>query len=334
MKILVTGYTTRMWNSPRVEKDYASFPHILVDILREMGHEVEHKLIPLGTDILYKYNYAFCGVAPLGSMTANKLAETHQVMEIMRGHHCVFFDDWSCSGYRSSIKSNLGRWDRYSKYKGFVYTPDIVDTLQEHLMQMITIDNPNNNAPLIAPMFPWGDRSYLLRDNYKANLTTIDPSAWIKFPTVTITPFAERKLQWVMAALGDHMPWIRKQNFKFPIEYVGNKRLGDCEIISEDAVVRLFAKNFGALSAGHPSAGSGWWRPRYLHAAWAETLMYSDPRDAMVMGEAYKGQSYNFEALALRPEYAQTIVGQREWLESHIASKTETMAILDRIMRQ
>src|SRR5208337_2051364 len=109
----VTGYTTRMFNSHRVKMDYAAFPTMLSDILREMGHEVHHKQVTVDEKIAGVYNYAFCGVAPLGSITSWKVPETHHVMDEMFGSHCVYFDDWSCSSYAGSVRGTIAKWDKY-----------------------------------------------------------------------------------------------------------------------------------------------------------------------------------------------------------------------------
>lgn len=333
MKILITGYTTRMWGSTRTHGDYITFSFLLEDILKEMGHDVERRLVSIGEELTYVYDFAFCGVAPLSSMTAGKVPETHYAMDAMARKHAVYADDWSFCNFGDSARYALERWKKYVAYKGFKYAPEQIEETRESLDKMIHMYMAGNNAPVLAPMFPWGDHSFLMKDNYNANLITIDPSAWIKYPSVIVPPKNQKATQWVMAALSNHSPWVKRQGFEFPILYVGNKRMGDGTVLSESETVRLFARSFGALSAGYPSAGSGWWRTRYLNAAWAETLIYSDPRDAAIMGDAFKGTAQEFEATLNLPSYDERVNEQRIWLENNISKKEEVIAVIDKLIK-
>jgi hypothetical protein len=197
----------------------------------------------------------------------------------------------------------------------------------------MSIDVAGNNAPVLAPMFPWGDHEFLMRGNYNANLVTVDPSRWVKYPTVFIPTFYNKTKQWVMAALSDHTRWINKQGFELPVQYVGNKRMGDGFVLTENMTIELFAKSFGVLSCGYPSAGSGWWRTRYLNSAWAESIIYSDPRDAAIMGEAYQGTPAEFEALDTPEKYDERLVAQREWLEANVSEKEKVITTIEELMR-
>jgi hypothetical protein len=195
------------------------------------------------------------------------------------------------------------------------------------------------NAPVLAPMFPWGNHRFLMTGskgdgNYKAKLITVDPSAWVEFPNVDIPKPSQRTRQWVMAALADHTPWIKKQHLRLPIVYIGNKRMEGVRVLNETDTVRLFSNSFGVLSVGYPSAGSGWWRTRYLNAAWAETLIYSDPRDAATMGEAFRGSADEFESIITDNEYLQRVEAQANWLYGNISDKSTVQHTLERLMKK
>jgi hypothetical protein len=332
MRILITGYTTRMTvDSSRIDKDYITFSYLLRDILVEMGHEVECRKVVMGEDLSSQFGFAFCGVAPINSMTSSRICETHYAMDKMRGRHVVYADDWSFCGYGGSIRYALDRWDKFVKYKGFRYPAEIVESVRQSLENMVEY-NQGNNAMVLAPMFPWGNHQFLMKDNYEAKLITVDPSAWLKFPTLDIPAPKDKIRQWVMAALSDHTPWIKKQKFKLPVKYVGNQRMG-VDVLNETQTVRLFAQSFGVLSTGYPSAGSGWWRTRYLNAAWAESLIYSDARDAVTMGKAFQGSAYDFENIQSDTEYLDRVESQRIWLENNIATKEWVMDIMRKIIK-
>ena len=331
MRILITGYTTRMWGSKRTHGDYVTFSFLLEDILKELGHQVERRSIVIGEDITYVYDYAFCGVAPLSSMTSAKVPETHYIMDCLPGRHAVYADDWSFCDFGKSVKYALDRWDKYVDYKNFSYDSSILEKTYDSLNRMMMMQTAGNNAPVLAPMFPWGDHDFLMRDNYKANLITIDPSSWVRFPTMNMTSFSNKKKQWVMAALSNHTRWVEKQKFTLPVVYVGNKRMGDGLVLSETNTVKLFGESYGVLATGYPSAGSGWWRTRFLNAAWAESLVYADVKDQAIMGEPFKGSVFTFESLNSLT-YARKVVEQGIWLSQNLSPRDEAISVIERLI--
>jgi len=330
MKVLITGYTNRMFGSTRIRRDYVTFVYLLEEILKEMGHEVHRKQIDIGEDISYVYGYAFCGLAPLNSITSGKIPETHYVADAMGSRVCWFADDWSFCGFGKSVRYSLNRWEDYLSYKNFPYKEDVLSRTRESLDLMMRIENPLNNHPVLAPMFPWGNHNFLIEENFNACLYTIDPSPWLKYPSISVPEPHEKQRKWVMAALSNHSAWVNRQRFTFPVEYVGNKNLG--QQLTEDQTIQLFANSFGVLSTGYPSAGSGWWRTRYLNAVWAESPVYSDPSDSARMGEAFRGTPSEFESEYGLPEYTHRVEGQRDWLNSNLGTKEQAMETLERLM--
>jgi hypothetical protein len=135
-----------------------------------------------------------------------------------------------------------------------------------------------------------------------------------------------------MAALSDHSSWVKKQGFKLPVQYIGNKRMG-VEVLSESKTVQRFADSYGVLACGYPSAGSGWWRTRYLNAAWTESLVYCDPIDQRIMGESYRWPSSMLESLDEK-YYLRVVQDQREWLHYSISKKEEVFETLERLMKK
>ena len=334
MKILITGYTNRMFGSTKIRRDYVTFVYLLEDILKEMGHEVHRRQIDIGdnTDFSLVYDFAFCGLAPLNSITAGKVPETHHVAELMKGRLCWFADDWSFCGFGKSVKYSLSRWEGYLSYKNFPYSSKVLERTKEQLDLLVRIENPDNNAPVLAPMFPWGDHEFLMRENFNARLYTVDPSPWLKYPSISVPQPHEKQRKWVMAALSNHSAWINRQRFGFPVEYVGNKNLG--AQLTEDQTIQLFADCFGVLSTGYPSAGSGWWRTRYLNAVWAESPVYSDQADAAIMGEPFRGNPREFEEEYGLPDYIRRVEGQRDWLNANLGTKEQAFETLERLMKK
>jgi hypothetical protein len=135
-----------------------------------------------------------------------------------------------------------------------------------------------------------------------------------------------------MAALSDHSSWVKKQGFKLPVQYIGNKRMG-VEVLSESKTVQRFADSYGVLACGYPSAGSGWWRTRYLNAAWAEGLIYCDRKDALTMGDPYCNTLNYVESLS-ENGYTNLVYEQNGWLRNNISKKEEVFETLERLMKK
>lgn len=334
MRILITGYTTRMFGSDRVQGDYITFSYLLEAILKSMGHAVERRKVTVGEELQYVYDFAFCGIAPLSSMTSGRVCETHYAMDTMEERHAVYADDWSFCGFGGSVRYTLDRWGKYLAYKKFPFESDVLEETRKSLENMMSVHSDLTNAPMLAPMFPWGDHQSLMKDNYLTKLVTVDPSQWLNFPTIEIPKPFDKTRQWVMAALSDHTRWVKKQNLKLPVKYVGNKRMEGTEVLNETDTVKLFANSYGVLSTGYPSAGSGWWRTRYLNAAWAETLIYSDPRDAEVMGKPYQGDATHFESFLSESHYEIAVQEQNDWLQRNISTKDTVKIILERLIKK
>src|ERR1700680_3961842 len=69
MKILVTGFTTRM-SGDGSKNFYLSTSFLLAEILtKHLGHEVEHRKVVPGED-LEKYDLVLLGICPVGSFAA------------------------------------------------------------------------------------------------------------------------------------------------------------------------------------------------------------------------------------------------------------------------
>jgi hypothetical protein len=301
-------------------------------ILREMGHDVDFRKVTVGEELPYIYDYAFCGVSPLSSIVSGNVPETHYVMDTMTGRYSIFADDWSFYQYGSSVRRALDQWDKYLKYKKFPYMPNILEATKDSLELLISLCL-TANAPTLCPLYPWGDHEIPMENNYNSEVVAYDPSPWVKFPPLPPKPLSERRKQWVMAALSDTSRWVNKQNFTLPIEYVGHKKLSNGRVLTQDQTVQLFSESYGVLSCGYPISGSGWWRVRFLDAAWVESLVYADPLDSAVMGEAFQHPLNELENLTDK-EYVEIVNQQSDWLLRNTATKEAVFETFEKLMKK
>ena len=102
-----------------------------------------------------------------------------------------------------------------------------------------------------------------------------------------------REKAWLVTSLQDQTPWIKKQQCKWPVIVVGNKRKaregeGLDYIPEREVILNYYTKYWGHLAFGYPLAEGGWWRMRYVHAALAGIVTCCDENDARRMPEDYR----------------------------------------------
>lgn len=316
MKILLTGFTTRMGGQPakNEEKNYLSTSFVLAEILsKHLHHEVDHRKVLPGEDF-NKYDLAILGICPIGSAADQTayISGTAWAFANVRCPKLLFCEDWRIQEAGTQFKSALRNWSRYAKFKG--YKPKEENCVQHTLLQVLEAPHP-----LLTSFFPWGKHDRLFANNLpKANVLQWDPSPFCTFPEpVKVT---ERAKRWVNAALHDHSSWINKQHIDWPVDSFGKGNR-----ISEEKLVRdEYPKRWGILAPRYKTAGCGWWRVRFNHAAHVGSVMLCDRDDSQVMGRPYQIKS----SVELRDddELQNLAQDQREWFNANIATRDQTLS--------
>lgn len=159
------------------------------------------------------------------------------------------------------------------------------------------------NSAIGVPAYTWGDldivRPTLPEGIRESPLIPIDPS-FIAVDILESVGFCPDTLEtptWGLAALGDHTEWLDKvlPDRQWPVDMVGHS--SNRKLKTEQDVVRFYAEHQGILSPSYYHAGSGWWRSRFIYAAYLGVPIFAADGEADALGEAYQKSAYEIEKM-------------------------------------
>ena len=150
-------------------------------------------------------------------------------------------------------------------------------------------------AVVVAPMFLWGDPGVVAR---KVSRGTRLPPVLGLDPSHLCRPYMEkawpalasgeirRERKWQLGSLVRHEPWLNmlRVDATWPIEQFGGRMK---PLKSETDVIIQYARGRGVLSPPLPQNGSGWFRPRFIFAAFAGSVMLCTD-EASSLGSVYR----------------------------------------------
>ena len=333
MKILFTGFTSRTIGSDRNVYDYMSNVFVLEQALKLAGHEVDVRAVSLLEDpcIDEDYDVAIVGIAACQGLSSRfKLGACWALHKFGKRAGIFPSDGRNVYTFPSSVRTCLTGEHADKMLGGASIDPidyflgqlqqeknNILDVELGREMKDIWRDtlsllphndqNPQCYWPVLVPTFNWGNAEVYRRHFGAKQLTVWDPTNVaipMQFPTGTLAPdgrlihvhtalATERKRSWVLSSLQDQGPWVKKQNCKWPVITVGNKRLaragnGVDYIPEMELIEQYYTKYWGHLAFGYPLAEGGWWRMRYIHAGMAGIVTCTDENDARRMPESYR----------------------------------------------
>src|SRR5262249_27564097 len=131
--------------------------------------------------------------------------------------------------------------------------------------------------------------------------------------------------------------WLKKQNCKWPVVIVGNKRKAAkgeavAYVPEREMIDTYYRNNWGHLAFGYPLADGGWWRMRYVHAAMAGIVTCCDEADARKMPESYRLSRVRLESLS---DDRLMQVAEQQWRDLKDASWSleRSVAAVDALVR-
>ena len=227
----------------------------------------------------------------------------------------MFCEDWRIEEAETQLRSTIKRGDKYFDFKryGQADRPNVTAMLRA------IVDEP---LPLLATFFPWGNHRCLFNQKNLGHAIILkwDPSPFLQLPEPVAVAPADRERRWALATLQNKYPM--KGELKWPIDRFGkDNRINEQQLVQDE-----YPKRFGILAPGYKSAGSGYWRVRFNHAAHVGAVMVCDRNDARVMGAPYQ-VSWTVETLSIEELVVQA-QQQRDWFYAHIATKDKTLADL------
>jgi hypothetical protein len=331
MKILLTGFTTRMVNSQNLRNNYLTCEPSMIEILNGLGHTVDHRKVTPGED-LSQYDVSILGICGIQSRVAAHANGTAWAFETAN-RRLLFCGDWSIEKAGLDFQNALGRWEKYGVFaqESFQYTSEDVRRIKDMITAILT-----QRLPLLATFFPWGNHQTVVSNTNrltgKRNLPMTDLCAWDPSPFLpmpAIGAASERERRWIYPTLQDHDEWIKSEKkwLKWPIVQREKKNK-----ILESELLKEYASSWGILTPPYKTAGSGWWRARFNHAAHVGAIIACDSRDGDAMCKAYSYKPMQIEAMA--PDQLSNVAQQqREWFNAHIATRDKTISDVERALR-
>ena len=295
MKILFTGSTSRQTKDEISKRalDRINDSSIIVDSLRKQGHTVDRKVVEWGDD-LSSYDLAIVGIGQFGSLNYSGGIFKSMWPLVAAKKVLVFHEDWKIDGTIKSFTKAIEP-ETYQKmldkrfadgkvfYSGTEHPQFDKEKCLVAMKKLI-----GGEFPALIPAFNWGNKQ-LVRDIIKSkDIYNIDLTPYVlKHYGIEIdTPQVEQKQKrHILASLVDHTSWVKRNKFKWPVDFYGAKSMeGATQLESEKAVFDKCAEYWSILCPEYPHSGSGWFRIRYIYAAINKSILIASENDLKALG--------------------------------------------------
>lgn len=284
MKILITGCTAIMANSPRKQTDIVTSLPCLKSTLEDLGHTVDWRGVTVGED-LSKYDLAVISLAPLSNWGTGYMGGA---LWALMSHENIRLtvDDWQTRGIHKSAQG-LIKQDKYFQKIIWGHWKGKVDDKYEEILKDAVKCLSFNYWPFktLVPAWDGGNLGVL---NLPSPLTNWDPTRYMRnydFVGPPLHPDNKVK-RWIFASLTSKLDWLNKQNFKWPVTRYGNVREGQ-QKLEEHALVRVYRDSWGVLSPLHNVSAAGWWRVRFWLAATSNCVMACEKSESRILGKSF-----------------------------------------------
>lgn len=319
MKVLVTGSTATQVGRPN-RAGFVSAPVLLVQALRDQGHKVDWRPVTPGED-LKSYRRVISFLTP--PLTFGSLHYYGALWALTHDKAVAAVDDWRFMTIVSQAAScDREKWRLWDSPPAENRKGEERKQARKHkkelerLNRLVTYGNESGPLttgwpwPIAAPLFPWWDPGkFPLKSNHRSSgsergVYAYDPTPLMPRPG-EYDRFAKPTKAWLLASLSNHQAWLDKlrPTLKWPVQYLGGtaklRKLGLAgETVQEDQLVReVYPRYTATLCPPYPHAGSGWWRARVPHAAWAGCVTVGFNGELAKAGEAFNVTPTTVEAL-------------------------------------
>lgn len=319
MKILATGFNPADCNAlkrqPRVQI-FQAFPEVL-DVLSYEGEDITWQRMLVGQDIPKGTEVVIVSMLlPRSLNSPYALGAMWTIIEAIRLDIplILYMTDWAFyaawTEYRSIHKAGADYFYKTIGGKSQYNEPtEALGLNTEMLLEMCRqYGDPNSflwkYSQVVVPKFTnFGDMSILQNQLPGANpFWTFDPTpTFVKqltdFQRHAVEPMSGRTKAWFMPSLLNENYWIERQKLTWDVVRCGPK--GYTVYDSEQDVQTTYRQYVGAICTPYKTAGGGWWRSRWIHAALAGTVLLCDDRDAMAAGPEYLYYGSSYEDASL-----------------------------------
>lgn len=300
LKILLTGFTALQCGSEKRQIYKIDVPAAFVDTLRKHGHDVEWRKVELNENDFSTYDLMIVCVAPITSSNSSQGLGALKALNRAK-KAVIFYDDWKLKEVNASWKAVLkqGKKQFHKKWgNGMNFYKNETEDIDANADELLIVVNDlftkgRENWKILCPMFEWGNKDIIFNQKSisfltKENFNYIDPTPVVINMEKSIESVELKVKQWCIASIADHTPWIKKQHLKWPVKYYGCRKLKCERVKTEEDVFELYKKHWGVLSPEYPQSGSGWFRARFVYAAFAHSVLWCGKKDAQALGLSYQ----------------------------------------------
>lgn len=248
-------------------------------------HTVEWRKISYAEKGLQKYDLLILGLGALGDFSNQFL---YQIIHASQYDNVLYLiDDWRANGALRGLRDNdIFRDFLFKNGTGKHVDPAIIKK-DRKLLEKLREKMFRKKTNLLGSFFEFGNRSIILEDTPFTDVMGYDPSSFLynyRLKQEKIVQPARRITRWIYGSLNDHKRWHRKLGAEWPI-VVHMRKYGN--FLTETELLQEYVKSTGMLAPMYQASGSGWWRPRYIHAAYCRTPMHGDETECGGFGSSY-----------------------------------------------
>jgi hypothetical protein len=286
MKILITGM-----NKLQCTEDFYASQQLkvvpshysLIRCLRDMGHEVEQRVVNIGEN-LDKYDKVIVYIHNPSGFAAFVY---NALYTIARRRDCTLaFDDWQTDSIYTGLLALRDPEKLFRKYvlESHTNIPENVTDWENDFIEALDLIQSKQNRMLISA-FAGGDPTLLL-DYPRELMFTYNPNPYHlnRKPNVLAGESKERIFNFAGLIQDKTKKWLKAQGITdndWPLMKYGSRKDGQ-DRVTEDVMVNIYAGHWGILMPGYFHAGSGWWRARPLQVADAGSILIGDPKEMMI----------------------------------------------------
>ena len=283
MKILITGMMKVQAQNPR-PGFFGSGIVALNEALKKAGHSVDWRKIEYGEN-LDQYKLLILGLGAIGDFSNQFL---YQIISASRYDNALYLiDDWRANKALAGIRDNeLFRDFLLKNGTGKHVDRDVIVRDQKKL-ERLRENMFRRKTNLLGSFFEFGDRKIILEGTPFTSTMSYDPSSFLykyRLLKAEVEIPKKRIERWIYGSLGDHSRWHKKLGAEWPI--VAHLRKNG-NFLTEPELLQRYAESAGMLAPCYQASGSGWWIPRYIHAARVLTPMHGDKSEASGFGKGY-----------------------------------------------
>jgi len=294
VKILLTGMTSAQCN-PRAHEMTGNYPGYLAHALRRVGHEVDHRDPAIGDD-LSSYDSIIVGIAPLGSLGANRaygaLDTIGRLLDDPRLRLLVDAPEPEKVGV--SLNHMLADEEKlfkpffsYRKQYALASTPEVRETL------LTTVDYLANDTwpRTIVPALPWSLTASIggrLPEGARERIDLVSVDLWVLAASEVEVQRREKPDYWSYET-STWAKWLPRQHVSWDVVTIPRSH----RTRSDADALRVIAESRGCL-IGADKQGL-WWNTRFGQALAQRVPIFTDWSEAQYLSSSFAVLPANYE---------------------------------------